>query len=54
MSATELIPLRHWARPAAYEQANGRGSKEHDVRPVRNSQEAFERAVARELLGDCC
>jgi hypothetical protein len=46
-------PLRdqRWLSPQDYARVAVRGTV---TATGRNSQEAFERAVARELSGDCC
>jgi hypothetical protein len=55
MSATKVRPARRWTRPADDVKAKEPlRNEQDDTRLIRNSQEAFERALARELLGDCC
>ena len=51
MTAPANRPPSRWLKPESYARREARPTGE---RQGRFSQEAFERAVARELAGDCC
>ena len=50
MTAPANRPPSRWLKPESYARREARPAE----RQGRFSQEAFERAVARELAGDCC
>ena len=51
MTAKAARAPSRWLKPQSYARADALPAGE---RQSRFSQEAFERAVARELAGDCC
>lgn len=55
MTTADPKPAHHWTQPANYASPyKARRDKNHGKRSVYDAQDAFERAVARELLGDSC
>lgn len=54
MSALQQPRSSRWVEPRTYAKAQAMGQRPTPAVTDRNSQQAFERAVARELSGDCC